>query len=267
MCYWKQWRYARAKVRNLLKGREIKQAKLKLTPFPANFIVRPKNFKRAMGTSNRSLFLVLKQNRRCLAAMPSPWVDAGAYKGYFLETCLSLFPEKQIHGFEPIPKRARKLQKNYQDPRIKIHGAALGDRTCRARFHIFRGQTISSLLFPLPDWTESLGPRAQIQETITVDQVRLDSVMKTGPGLLKLDVQGSELAALRGAEEILDQIHGIVIELGARPRYRGQPRPGQVVRYLENNGFSKIFQACIPGTEDTWDALFINERQASEPAR
>jgi predicted metal-dependent hydrolase len=58
---------------------------------------------------DRPLTILLKKHRKLFAEMPSPWVDGGAYKGAFIQDCHTLFPDKEIIAFEPIPRRASKL--------------------------------------------------------------------------------------------------------------------------------------------------------------
>ncbi len=54
---------------------------------------------------------------------------------------------------------------------------------------------------------------------------------------LKLDVQGFELQALRGAEASLPLVDGVQVELSLVPLYEGAPAWAEVITYLQERGF------------------------------
>lgn len=205
------------------------------------------------------LSVLIRRNRDILGPMPGPWVDGGCYKGEFIRICTDLFPGLEIHGFEPIPKRARKLVKAFKE--MHIHEQALGDRDEVRMLHILKGNPYSSLMPPLPDLIRALGDRGAVAERIEIQQVRLDGILDGPPGLLKLDVQGSEEAALMGAGGFIAGIHGIVLELSHTRRYKGQASAGRLESVLRDRGFflaDREFHGL--GRGDVCDALFLNRR-------
>src|SRR5207249_8140221 len=66
--------------------------------------------------------------------------------------------------------------------------------------------------------------------------------------LLKLDVQGFELEALKGAAGSLPRIRVVQAELSLAPLYKDAPLFAEVVSYLENQGFEMF--TIIPGFKD-----------------
>jgi FkbM family methyltransferase len=74
---------------------------------------------------------------------------------------------------------------------------------------------------------------------VVVNLVTLDSLELTRVGFMKIDVEGHELAVLRGAEEILQRDHpAILVEAEERHR-RGAVRC--VREHLERQGYSGFF--------------------------
>ena len=57
------------------------------------------------------------------------------------------------------------------------------------------------------------------------------------PALLKLDVQGFELAALKGCASLLDRFAAIYVECSFVPLYAGQPLADEVLEHLRTQGF------------------------------
>ena len=56
--------------------------------------------------------------------------------------------------------------------------------------------------------------------------------------LLKIDVQGGELGVLQGAEEILQSIDAVLVEVSFVELYAGQALADEVWRHLQSHGFS-----------------------------
>lgn len=86
----------------------------------------------------------------------------------------------------------------------------------------------------------------------------------TPPVLLKLDVQGSELAVLKGASRLLHITTYGLAECSFVELYEGQPLFSEVYRFLEERGFQFTSASC--STRDrigTWvqaDVLFRSIR-------
>ena len=79
----------------------------------------------------------------------------------------------------------------------------------------------------------------------TVATRSLDSLVRSGLALahktlLKADVQGLELAVLRGARMTLEAICMIELELSLQELYAGQPLFEEICQYLRDSGFSLV---------------------------
>jgi FkbM family methyltransferase len=175
--------------------------------------------------------------RRLLAAhvatrAKGPFVacDAGAnvgdYTRHILQEAKCADHPVEVHVFEPSPRCLDALRGVFGDaPAVRIVGAALADRA--GEVSLFAGKTGSTLA--------SLVPRpllaAEAESTLRVPLLLLGDYMKaqaiTHIDLLKLDVEGSEMAALRGLggqlrPEIIDVIQfeygGATLDAGATLR-------------------------------------------------
>jgi hypothetical protein len=103
-----------------------------------------------------------------------------------------------------------------------------------------------------------------VLQEIEVKLTRLDALFGEPVDLLKLDLQGYELEALRGCGEWIRQIKLITTEVEFLPLYEGQPLFSDVEAYLRERGF------CLLNLYELWtqpdgqltagDALFLNRR-------
>jgi len=130
------------------------------------------------------------------------FADCGANIGYFtLAAATCVGTTGQVHAFEPDPlNRARletNLAANNSPLQIKIHPVALSDAAGEATLYHPTGQGQNhgeaSLFAPANTQTESY----------TVRTSRLDDEIQTPPRLIKMDIEGAELAAIKGMSKLL----------------------------------------------------------------
>ena len=156
-------------------------------------------------------------------------IDVGCHEGEILDIMLSLAPDGNHVGFEPIPEMYLALKNNYAS-RATIYGYALSDSKGTATFQVVKNAPAYSGLqrrnYNIPD--------PQIQE-ITVEVTTLDAIIPptTKIALLKIDVEGGELAVMKGGHHLLLRDKPVLIfecGLGASDYYGTQPE--EVYRYL-----------------------------------
>lgn len=193
-------------------------------------------------------------------------IDVGANKGQFSLIVRYLFPDVEIHAFEPLETERKLYQLVVAEP-VKLYSTALGAATGQATFFITSRRDSSSLLKPSAAQETAYG-LAQTS-SITVPVARLSQVVDISamprPILLKLDVQGSELDVLNGAEEILPFVDIIYCEASFVQLYERQPLAHEIASYLMQHGFALrgVFNQSITkelGPTQA-DFLFANGRQ------
>ncbi len=130
-------------------------------------------------------------------------VDAGANWGLYAARLAHLVGrDGQVDAFEPHPAHALTLAAlACRRPQLAVHAIALASAPGRAELHvpIVGGRRVTALA--------SLGrPAAEVEhEVVPVAVGTLDSALagRRAPSFVKLDVEGLELAVLRGAEQTL----------------------------------------------------------------
>lgn len=165
--------------------------------------------------------------------------DIGANIGQSIEEYRRLFPGSVITSFEPLPRCFDELIEKYQGkPGITLRNIAFSEKPGRGTFHATRCSTVSSLLRP-DRRIQELSPKRNydfdiIQVNIdTIDQYCLSNDIET-MDILKIDVQGAELAVLKGAERLLsgDRIRLIYLEVICADNYEGQSDLQSLIQYL-----------------------------------
>ncbi|NLH41408.1 MAG: FkbM family methyltransferase [Planctomycetes bacterium] len=195
-------------------------------------------------------------------------LDAGASNGHISERLLGWFPRATAYAFEPNPLYAQTLQDlNRRDPRIRPQFVAISDRVGREQLHFTESPGATSLLKPA-DRIQDVAPTGgAVKETGEVDVVTIDewAARNGGPSieLMKFDIQGAELKALRGAEKVLRGSTLLVYaEVWFNAVYEGSPLYGEIDAFLRTQGFS-LYDIYKPkydphGLLVYADAIFLN---------
>ena len=169
-------------------------------------------------------------------------VDVGANRGQFALAARRFHPEAQIVSFEPLAAPAATFRAVFDgDTRTSLVNAALGPAPGEAVIHV-SGRDDSSSLLPITKAQDNLFPGTAQIATDTVRVTRLAehvaaSAIKS-PALLKIDVQGFELQALAGSEDVLDHFSWIYVECSFVELYAGQAFADDVIAWLRERGFA-----------------------------
>jgi len=129
-------------------------------------------------------------------------VDVGAHLGSFLNTVLKLAPQGKHIAFEPSPTRYPLLKRKF--PHATIFEIAAGEQNTDATFAEDRR---------LPGFSRLLTAADKDVETYQVQVRKLDDVLAdVGKiDLIKLDIQGAELSALKGAQTLISKWQPLII--------------------------------------------------------
>jgi FkbM family methyltransferase len=199
--------------------------------------------------------------------------DIGTHRGETVASYRATFPGGRVVGFEATPATAEATAERFRgDPGVEIVQCAIADAPGRRRFRVNRLDYTSSLLdrpssgaryFPSSD---ELSAEIEVEvTTIDAAAAELDAVQ-----ILKLDIQGAELLAFRGAGETLANkgVHCIFTEMLVAPTYEGAPRFHEVWRFLSEQGFSLFDLYGLQNADDgqlIWgDALFVGPEVRAE---
>jgi len=131
------------------------------------------------------------------------FIDAGANVGFYSLLASSLVgPSGQVYAFEPMPVAhacaKRNLEQNRSSNVVLFH-AALG--AARAEADIYwngDNHTLSSLR--ARDGVDQVCGRCQV---LALDDMVADGSISRSPDVVKIDVEGSEMDVLKGAQRLI----------------------------------------------------------------
>ena len=169
-------------------------------------------------------------------------LDVGASTGNYGWTIRAGGYHGRICSFEPLRASFARLEKvAARDPGWSCHRLALGAAPGEAEINVAGNSDSSSLLEMGERHVRSAPASVYVGkeriELSTLDEL-WDRIVWDGEAVfLKLDVQGYELEALRGAERSLPRLAGVQAELSLVPLYEGAPEWTEVVQHLQERGF------------------------------
>jgi 2-O-methyltransferase len=170
-------------------------------------------------------------------------VDAGASDGRITRRLLRAFPQATAYLFEPNPAYAPALREySERDPRVKPQALALADRAGELDFYETASCGACSLLKPARELAENFPQEAALHRVTHVPTVRLDDWAQqnniSSIEVMKLDIQGAELAACRGGREVLGRSTLLIYtEACFRRLYEGGAVFGEIDTFLRDLGF------------------------------
>ena len=171
--------------------------------------------------------------------------DIGAHIGNISVLYRKLFPSCTIHAFEPFPETFQTLKQRFNDhPSVKLNDVAVSDSVGFTSFNAKVSSKTNSILRSDPRGSEFWsGPFHETTSIIQVPTTTIDKYSEANAidtiHILKLDVQGAELQALRGARSMLEnrRIKLIYMEVILVPTYVDQPHFEDYLRFFRSVGY------------------------------
>jgi FkbM family methyltransferase len=131
-------------------------------------------------------------------------VDAGANIGIysnFLSRCIG--PTGLVHSFEPSPDNFKRLSAATRAlSNLRLTQAAVGERSGECKLYVSDKLNVDHRAYKAD---------GDSRRAVPIEMVALDDYFKSGQrvDLIKMDIQGYELHALRGAQRVLQENTGI----------------------------------------------------------
>jgi FkbM family methyltransferase len=192
-------------------------------------------------------------------------VDAGANIGIYselLSRCVG--PTGVVHSFEPSPDNFKRLAAaTHRLPNVRLSKGAVGDHSGKSQLYVSDKLNVDHRAY-MAD--------GDSRRTMPIEMVALDDYFKPGErvDLLKMDIQGYELHALRGANRVLEDNPDIKLLVEFWPYGLKQAgaswvdliaaleRKGMVIRQVSNNGLIPFHPDSTSESADWYVNLFAS---------
>lgn len=169
------------------------------------------------------------------------FLDIGANIGYHSLFVASLLRGTgKVYSFEPLPHICKQLQKSIElnnFKNIEICNFGLAEKDGESTLHVRDENTGGSSILDLPEMK-----KFRVKETEQVILKKLDTFLGviTKVDVIKIDVEGYEYEALKGAEGVLRNSHPIIFMEFSPVFYiqESGEKPEKLINFLKDIGYS-----------------------------
>jgi FkbM family methyltransferase len=194
-------------------------------------------------------------------------VDIGANRGQFSLAAVAI-SDAYVYAFEPLKIPAKTYSKIFEtNAKVKLFQVAIGNLNAEIDMHVSSKDDSSSLL-KIGSLQHEYFPGTYEVGLERVTVTTLDHFVSESdiisPSLLKLDVQGFELQALKGCKALIQKFDHIYCECSFITLYEGQSLASEVITYLTSRNYNLdgVFnlQTDSEGNCIQADLLFSNNK-------
>ncbi len=230
-----------------------------------NFEVNGLSYMQALRKAAITPNIFLKQ-KELLNGKAQVIFDLGANNGSVAMEYKEIFQNSMIYCFEPFPEMFKILSENTATHKeVNVFKKAISDKSGKRTFYINESVDTNSLLESQPT-----GMRSDVQvknrSKIEVETTSLDEFCGENSipqiDILKMDIQGSELDALKGAAQLIKskKVGLIYTEIYFVAQYANQPLFQDILTYLyqEEYHLQDIYNPIYGNGSIAWcDAIFL----------
>lgn len=185
-------------------------------------------------------------------------IDVGVYRGVYTYCMAKLC--NQVFAFEPNPHSFAEAQR-YVTSKVTLLPYALSNQTGSATLNLpVRNANAELAGEKFHMGCGTLAATSQTTEALEIETRRLDDLDLPPIGLIKIDVEGHEMAVLEGAKALIEHDHpNLLIEI--EQRHTGQPIETSLQQVLDL-GYQGFFFLADQGLQPLSD---FNPQQHHQP--
>ena len=185
----------------------------------------------------------------------------GAHQGQEVNIYLNIFPNSNIHLFEPQKDLFKDLEEKFKNnENISLYNFALGESKLTSHMFISNNHGESSSFYK-PKEHLNLYPEIKFNKSDLLYEIKpLDELGIQNIDFLNIDTQGFELEVLKGATNtLLKNVKYILIEINTKELYKGAPLVNDIDSFLRNYDFIRT-DTQFWAEKDPWgDAFYVKK--------
>jgi FkbM family methyltransferase len=192
-------------------------------------------------------------------------LDIGANIGQSSYTFRKIFPNAEIHAFEPNPLIFEVLRKNLKKSKIQVYNFGLGQVNSTSKIYIpeYKNVLFTGLGSCSQKQAENYLKRNIINFNSSKFSIFIQEIMiKTGdslnfiPDFIKIDVEGFEVGVLRGLMDTIKK-HRPIVLVECSNSYYEVNKLFNICSY-HNLEYSKAEKSWIPSTGKNLMQIFVS---------
>ena len=187
----------------------------------------------------------------------------GSHNGKEVEVYKKLFIDSEIHLFEPNKSSFKKLESKFSNSNnIYLYNFALGNTNEEKTLNISSNFPNTSSILE-PHLHKVYYPEINFDDNEVVSLKKFDSLLIDNINFMSIDTQGYELEVLKGANEYLNSIDYLIVEINRKYLYKNSPLVKDIDLYLKPFGFIRAVTSYW-GKECVWgDGFYIKKNKIS----
>ena len=177
------------------------------------------------------------ENVKKIGFSPKIIFDCGASIGAWTSEVSKMFPGSQLVSVEPNKIIINQLKENtsWITPKPIIINGAVGEKPGKGCLNIWDNDETKMSGSSLKEHVQ--GEPKQKMEIVVYTLDGIAQELKIKPELIKLDLQGGEIEALMGAEQILKKTEMFIIEFGVLDAYINRSTPRRLLDVMFDNDY------------------------------
>ena len=164
-------------------------------------------------------------------------LDIGANKGEWSMLAKKMFPDANLYMVEPLSEMEPYLKSFCREhPGSKYYLFGIGSRV-EKRFLTTWGESLEGANFMIEenDHLKAKNLQREIQ-LVTIDKL-IDDAKIPVPDIVKIDVQGYELEALKGAKKLFSKTELFIIECSLFEFSKDTPLVSDIMEFMKSSGY------------------------------
>ena len=163
-------------------------------------------------------------------------LDVGAHSAVWARTAKKVFPDAVIYLIEPLKElesNLRKFTEDYPSSKYFLNGAGSKEET----LYMTVSEALEGANFLQEEniYLKNSSVQREIK-IITIDSLIQKKEIEI-PQLVKMDIQGFELEALKGADLLFGKTEAFILEASFYEFIKGTPLVSEVITFMSDKGY------------------------------